>query len=243
MRLETPHVESPRGAHVGWRAGRWPRGARMAIAAGAAVLVVATAPPVASAPTSVSKAPVFAFQAAGDVGGGVLVPGTMYPPTTHGFATLKRGSSWMQVNIQTSGLPAGAYTVWWVVFDTPAGCSESCGEDDLFTPEASVSIFWATGGVVRKGGVATFPARHRVGGDLGEPGTQHILGDGSIDLSRAEIHNIIKYHGPASEDPDVLYLQTSTLRGGCDEGANALDMGPGFGVQCFDPQAVAHRVP
>lgn len=207
------------------------------ILAGLAVAATATAA------TSVSRAPVVAFQAAGDVGGGVLEPGTMYSPTRHGFATLKRGGDWIQVNIQTSGLPAGAYTVWWVIFDTPSGCSGSCGEDDLFNPDANVSVFWATGGVVPRSGVASFRARHRAGESLGEPGTQHILGDGSLDPSRAEIHNVIKYHGPASNDPDTLASQIHTLQGGCFEGANAVDLGDPFGVQCFDPQAVVHPLP
>lgn len=206
----------------------------------AAVMVGALGAAPASGATSVSRAPVVAFQAAGAVGGGVLEPGTAYPPTTRGFATLKRGRDWMQVNIQTSNLPVGAYTLWWVVFDTPAGCSDTCGEDDLFNPAANVSVFWATGGVVPESGVGNFRARHRVGDDLGVPGTQHILGDGSIDPSRAEVHNIIKYHGPASQDPETLHAQITTLLGSCDDGANAVDLGAPFGVQCFDPQAVAH---
>ncbi len=117
-----------------------------------------------------STAPVVAFQAAGDVGGGVLEPGTTYPPTEHGFATLKRGGARIRVNIQTSGLPAGAYTVGWVIFDIPARCTDSCGEDDLFSPDAHVSVFFATSGVVRDNGTANFRARYQAGYDLGEPG-------------------------------------------------------------------------
>lgn len=217
--------------------------ARRTVALAAVVLVVTAGVASASPTTSVSKAPVIAFQAAGDVGGGVLEPGTTYPPTTHGFAILQRRSDRIKVNIHTSGLPAGAYTVWWVVFDTPAGCSQSCGEDDLFNPDSNASVFWATGGVVDEDGRASFRALHRVGDNLGDPGTQHLLGDGSIEPSRAEIHNIIKYHGPASDDPEALYEQTHTVHGSCDQGANAVDLGPPFGVQCFDPQAVAHPLP
>lgn len=212
------------------------------IAAALAVGVVAAASPAAGA-TRVSHAPVVAFQAAGDVGDGVLEPGTAFPPTTHGRATLSRGADWVQVDINTSGLPPGAYTVWWVIFDTPDGCTDACNEDDLFNPDAHVSVFWATGGIVRRSGDANFLARHRAGDDLGEPGTQHILGDGSVEPSRAEIHNIIKYHGPASGDPDTLHVQTTTLQGSCFERANAVDLGEPFGVQCFDPQAVAHPLP
>ena len=54
----------------------------------------------------------------------------------------------------------------------------------------------------------------------------------------AEVHLIIKYHGLASMDPDILYDQLHTLLGNCAEftgGANSLDAGA-FGIQCFDPQ-------
>lgn len=218
-----------------------------AVGAGTALTVAIAAGPIqaatASATTSVSHAPVVTFMAAGDVGGGVLDAGTTYPPTTHGAATLARGTDWIQTNIRTSGLPPGAYTVWWVVFDTPAGCVDGCGLDDLFSPDAHVSIFWATGGVVHEGGVGSFRARYDVGDDLGEPGIQHVLGDGSIEPTRAEIHNVVKYHGPASADAATLHDQTHTLMGGCSEGANAVDLGEPFGVQCFDPQVVAHPLP
>lgn len=166
-----------------------------------------------------------------------LGPPSRRPP---GFATLKRGRDWVQVNIQTSGLPSGAYTVWWVIFNSPDGCGGGCGVDDLFNTEAQVSVFWAAGGVVGDNGIANFRARHDVGDALGEPGVQHILGDGSLNPAQAEIHNVSKYHGPASENTQTLFEQTHTLLGSCFEGANAVDPGPPFGVQCFDPQATVH---
>lgn len=220
------------------------RSRRTAIAAAAAVLAASgidlTA---AAAATRTTVAPVVAFQAAGAVGGGVLVPGTTYPPTRQKIGVLRRGRDWVRADIRTSGLPPGAYTVWWVIFDNPAACTGPCGEDDLLAPEPRVSVLWATGGVVGPHGFGNFRATYRAGDDLGQPGRQHILGDGSLDPARAEIHNIIKYHGPASPDPAVLHEQTTTLMGACDHGANAVDLGPPFGVQCFDPQAVVHPRP
>jgi len=199
--------------------------------------------PVVLANTSVSKSPVAAFQAAGDYGGGVLASGTVFPPTTHGHGTLKRGQDWVQVQINTSGLPAGAYTVWWVIFNNPTGCVDGCDDSDLLNPAAEVSVFWADGKVVQQNGIGNFADRYTLGDDLGEPGRQHILGDGALDTTQAEIHNIIKYHGPASADSTVLYEQLHTLLGSCEEGANAYDLGSPFGVQCFDPQAVVHLPP
>lgn len=220
------------------RKAKW--AAAIALAAG---LLSVVAVQTAAARTNVSRTEVTAFQAAGDAGGGVLTPGDFFAPTNVGQATLIRQSEAVEVTIQTSGLPPGAYTVWWVVFNDPSGCAGPCGEDDLFNLAAEPSVFWATGGVVGVSGIGTFVDRHGVNDSRGEPGTQDLINFGGIDPAVAEIHNVIKYHGPASEDPDILYEQTHTVLGSCLEGANAVDFGPPFGVQCFDPQAAVHPLP
>jgi len=207
------------------------------------ILMSAQGIPVNSADTHVSVAPAEVFMAAGDVGGGVLEPGTEFPPTTHGYGMLMRGENWIQTQISTSGLPEGAYTVWWVVFNNPAACDGPCGEDDLLNEDAQVSIFYTDGGLVQEDGIGNFVDRHTIGDPLGLSGEQHILGDGMFDPMRAEVHNVIKYHGPAAADPEALFDQTYTLLGVCMENANAVDLGDPFGVQCFDPQAIVHMPP
>ena len=182
------------------------------------------------------------FQAAGPFGGGVLTPGDTFPPTRGSTSKLVRNDGWVQYNIHTTGLPAGAYTVWIVTINAPGNCAtEPCGEADVFgNPAADATVFWSDGGVVQANGVGNFKARVRVGelptgdGQIGWPG------NGLLDPHGAEIHLIVKYHGPASDDPAVLYEQTHTLVGSCEEGANGYDYGPPFGVQCFDPQVAIH---
>lgn len=98
-------------------------------------------------------------------------------PTTRGFATLNRGDDWVQVNVQTSGLPGGAYTVWWFVFN-PHGCVGGCGEDALFNPDAQASVFWATGGVVGDNGIATSVPDTMSATPWVRLASKHILGDG-----------------------------------------------------------------
>lgn len=193
-------------------------------------------------PAKVSHDQVMAFMAAGDIGGGVLTPGTMYPPTQQGQSTFVRTRDAVLYTIQTSGLPPGAYTVWWVVINRPDLCSSTpCTEEDIFfNPAVESSVFWSTGGIVRENGIANFHDRLRIGDNLGTPGDQHVFGPGLLYPMTAEVHNIIKYHGPASEDPGILQLQLTTLLGDCFEGANAVDLGPGFGIHCFDPQVVVH---
>ena len=193
--------------------------------------------------TTVTRAEVFAFQAAGDVGGGVLTPGDTFPPSKPAFARLKRKADRLDLDIRTSGLPAGAYTVWWIIFNNPAGCTHGCGDDDFFNPDAQVSVFWAAGGVVATNGIGRFDATYNVGDSLGTPGTQVILDAGVIDPLVAEVHNLIKYHGSASSDPDTLYEQTHTILGSCEVGANALILPAPFGLNCFDPQGVIFPLP
>jgi len=194
--------------------------------------------------TTVRKADVVAFQPAGDFGGGVLTPGTFFPPTNGGFSTLKRGSDWISYNLHTTGLPSGAYTNWWVIINNPEACTDGvCDEADVFeNPATNSSVFWATGGIVEKNGVGNFSARIEVG-ELPTGQDQFVFGLGLVNPATAEVHIIVKYHGPASDDPNELYLQTNTLTGLCDQGANGYDLGPPFGVQCFDPQVSVHKSP
>jgi len=214
------------------------------IVLGALLISVFGSTPVDADGTQVSQADVIVFQAAGDVGGGVLTPGDMFPPTSSGHAILRRKDDTINLEIRTSGLPPGAYTIWWVVWNNPDGCEGPCGEDDLFSETGENSVFWAGYDIVTGNGKGNFTASYTNGDPRGEDGEQNIIDLGfGVDPATAEVHNIIKYHGPASEDPDVLFDQLYTLLGSCDQGANALDLGFPFGVQCFDPQAVVHPLP
>ena len=183
----------------------------------------------------------FVFQSAGDVGGGVLEPGTEFPPTNGSLATLKRKADKIEYTVETTGLPPGAYTNWIVTINEPENCLTSpCTDFDVFvrTEEVDATVFWAAGNTVSNNGKGRFSATIKVGelptGDdqVGWPGSglQNPLG--------GEFHIIVKYHGSTSTDPEVKYEQLSTLTGSCEEGANALDLSAvGFGIQCFDPQA------
>jgi hypothetical protein len=202
-----------------------------------------------AAGTQVQKVSVLPFQSAGDLGGdgNVLTPGDMFPPGSNSFASLKRGKNYLQFNIHTTDLPQGAYTVWWVIFNETTSCTGGgaggvCGEPDLFLP--TTAVVWATSKVVQTNGVGNFSDRIYVGEKrvvnpiLGEDLTSPLENP-----QTAEAHLIIKYHGLASDDPDILYDQLHTLLGSCGptDGANSLDAGV-FGIQCFDPQVAIFPV-
>ena len=108
--------------------------------------------------------------AAGTVGGGVLTPGTVFPPTAGSTATLVRQESCLDYTIDTTGLPPGAYTNWVFVYNNPEACRNPArgavcfgGPDLIGNPATQGSAFWGTGGVVGQDGVGHFASRTCVG--------------------------------------------------------------------------------
>jgi len=188
---------------------------------------------------------VMVFMPAGDVGGGVLTPGDIFPPSDDAYGRLKRKNDRLELTILTDGLPVGAYTVWWVVFNNPEECVGGCNVSDLFNPAVGGSVFFSTGLIVEDDGApgdglgsALFRDVHYIGSYRGVFGHQDIIPGPNVDSKGAEIHNIIKYHGAPSGDPEVLHDQLTTLLGSCGMDANGF-VDPTGTIQCFDPQFVA----
>ena len=147
-------------------------------------------------------------------------------------ASLTRFSDGVETTFQTRELPAGAYTLWAILFDQPDFCIDGCGIDDLDNEAVGVSGFWATGGIVGDDGIGNFEARLEVD-YLPDGDDQVLFGDGLQDPFATEIHTIARWHGPTSEDPDVLEAQLTTFNGGCATPENP------DGFQCADLQSVA----
>ncbi|MGH2436625.1 MAG: hypothetical protein ACRDFA_06505, partial [bacterium] len=114
-----------------------------------------------------------------------------------GGATLFRSKQRLVMRIATSGLDLNsAYTVWWVVFNNPAGCSApGCGQDDLANPAARPSVFYAAGFVTGIDGTGNVSAAVDAGplaeGIDIEAGRGLRRGYGF----RAEVHLVIRTHG------------------------------------------------
>lgn len=209
---------------------------------------VATTQLFAATHAVVSFSSVGIFQPAGPAGArGVLTEGDTFGPTKGSRAKILRGADHIQVNIHTTGLPPGAYTTWWALINDTGACVPStnpmrpdiigdCGFDELFDiggPSAP-AVFWSTGGIVQSNGIGNFQDRTYVGEPFGDPfPRQHLWGPGLTNPAGAMVFYIIKYHGPASDDPVELYEQTHTLLGLCDDRANAF---PPPNGNCFDPQ-------
>lgn len=134
-----------------------------------------------------------------------------------GTSVLARHDDTLTLTVETTELPSGTYTVWWVIFNKPKKCSDGeCGMDDLSIAEAEVSLLWGTGGVAGSDGRGEFRAFLTAG----EPAGEVVFGPGLTHPQRAEVHVVLRHHGPVSNDVDVLKAQLTTLGGGCSPCAN-----------------------
>ena len=167
-----------------------------------------------------------------------------------GESRLLRTDDGVSVNIVTSMLRKGhTYTVWWVVFNNPGACSDpGCGGDDLGTEAVNATVIWATGGVIAQsgddddGGSKTggdFTAHLNEGekpfpedGGFGLPGDD----DGLEDAKSAEVHIVVRSHGPAIKGK--VDDQITSFNGGCRR-----DVGPRTPKrkgECADIQFAVH---
>jgi hypothetical protein len=156
-----------------------------------------------------------------------------------GGGVLTRNRDRVSARVSTMDLDANAaYSVWWVVFNNPAAClvAWSCGEDDIFSApgvlnatqiaKVRISVFYADGFVTGDDGIANVYA-HLESGSL-PAGTfvnfgwsTPVMGgpDPRSGLQRhngmrAEMHMVVRTHGPAAAGS--VGVQTSTFTGLCD---------------------------
>lgn len=185
--------------------------------------------------SSFSSADVFTFQ---------NPDGTPIPAEERdivGSAVLVRSEQGITVSVHTSGLKRGnTYTNWWVIFNNPDACdADGCNASDFGNPEVEASVLHATGRVAYTGDKVAFNAFLPVGLvplNRTREGRERIrFGPGLQNTWKAEIHYVIKCHGPAGPSAATLVEQISTFNGGCG------DDPPGFA--CFDAQAIVFPLP
>ena len=118
--------------------------------------------------------------------------------------------------------PGDATTNWFVVFNDPGACTAPCGEDDILASifggndDVMVDILFATGHIAGN--------KWRAGAHLNEGDTSgsilpgfNVEPIGLIDAMAAEIHVIVRSHGPASDltQPGEVAAAISSVDGGC----------------------------
>ncbi|NKB98930.1 MAG: hypothetical protein GKR90_10615 [Pseudomonadales bacterium] len=94
-------------------------------------------------------------------------------------------------------MPGDAYSIWWVVFNKPKNCTTafSCSASDLGNKAVKGTAFWAGGFVADGFGGANLT----ISVGKGKNDREVFAGGdyGLRALSRAEVHLVIRTHGPA----------------------------------------------
>ncbi len=134
-------------------------------------------------------------------------------PRARDKSVLVRNDDGIAIEIRTSNLDDAAYTVWWVIFNSPEYCAElPCTADDLPAnggdERVEASAIYADGALVGRGGRGRFFAGLAVG-EMKDA----LYGPGLVDPRGAEVHVLVRSHG--SKIPEVLHEQITTPAGGC----------------------------
>lgn len=158
-----------------------------------------------------------------------------------GRSSLLRNRNGVHSWIETGELePGHAITIWLVIFNAPENCTGPCDMADLFDLNTLPDAVWAGGTVVGKSGRVRVVGHVRKGdlsGTTNPPfGFPPI---GLIEPMRAELHLVVKTHGPVI--PGLEREMTTTYGGGCD------DAPPGLGTpgpnSCAEIQFSEHKPP
>lgn len=163
------------------------------------------------------------------------------PKAVVGSSTLTRTGSGIALDLHTTGLQAGhAVTVWWMVFNHPQACVSGattddpgdprCGMADMSNPAAGLSVLYAAGHVIDEDGVADFGAYLQEGDT---DGALEGMALGLLDAAAADVHLVVRDHGPA--DPQMVVEQIHTF-GACNPPTP-----PDKPLSCTDLQMSVHE--
>ena len=115
-----------------------------------------------------------------------------------------------------------------------------CSKPDKANSETGRSPGWGGGTIVTEDGIGNFTAMQDFGPEaLGSPVSAKLCCPKLTNLLGAEVHIVMRYHGPA--DDALLSEQLFTWGGGCDYDQAALGTRGATGTfQCTDQLAAIH---
>jgi hypothetical protein len=166
---------------------------------------------------------------------GTAWAGTEIPGARSSLVTFEEGAS---VAIETAGLvPGHAVTLWWVVFNHPEACTHGsdgvrCGADDLAEAAVEPSVLGGDGHIVGPDGKGLFSSFLATGDT-----TTAIEGAGLTNPRGADIHFVLRTHGPAQ--PGLLATQLQTFGGGCHDTTE--ELGTPGDYACANVQFAVHE--
>ena len=141
----------------------------------------------------------------------VLVIPTLEVVPTSG-SSLSRNNNGVFFTFSTTGLtPGTVVTAWLGIFNNPQYCATTpCTPADFGNPDVEASVLNAGGKIIGADGAATYGAYRAVGDTTGA-----FFGPGLLYAKRAQVDLVLRSHGLASLDPDILNQQLTTFNGGC----------------------------
>ncbi|MGB5229766.1 MAG: hypothetical protein WBN55_15970 [Eudoraea sp.] len=146
------------------------------------------------------------------------VSGAIGESGVEGSATLHRNKNGITVNVKTSGLTPGyAYTLWIVAFNNQDGVCDPTGCTPGDSVDAEAEIMYGAGHVVGGSGKGNFSAHLNENDVSGSVNVEHFeipTVGGMMDAQKAEIHVVVRCHGPAI--PGMIKEQIQSYDGGCD---------------------------
>ncbi|MEN8376642.1 MAG: hypothetical protein ABFS34_14440 [Gemmatimonadota bacterium] len=138
---------------------------------------------------------------------------------TGGTSTIQRGPNGVDYQLEAVGLtPGHAATLWFLVFNYPAGCTTGapCGGDDIVNADARPDMMFAAGRVVGGSGTAMFAGRRSVGDGSGSAnGPVGLPAFGLENPEDAIIFLVVHDHGPV--DSAFLPSMVKSIDGGCSD--------------------------
>ena len=120
--------------------------------------------------------------------------------------------------------------MWVAAWNRPNKCFErcECGGADFGNPDVTIGMFWSGGRVADEYGQAVFAGQIPYG-VVPEGPDQALIPNPA--KKRAQMTLILRDHGPASEDPELLSQQLTSWSANCDS------------YECADVQFSAHSSP
>ena len=156
----------------------------------------------------------------------IIGPGVNGDPVAGGSAHLLRDAGGFSIDFMTTDLPVGhVVTLWAHIFNNPIACEGGCGFDDIFDGAPGVQYVNPDGTAGRPGtdhslnGLGGFVVTNESATFSGQmdinTSPNVVFGNGLHNPLGAEIHFLLRDHGPASDDPAVLQEQLTMGAGGC----------------------------
>ncbi len=144
-----------------------------------------------------------------------LFMGSDQNPLSMTAGTMRRFDTGFSATVLTFVTPNTAQTLWAAIFNRPEHCTNpvmdssgpvsNCSSADFSNPKVQASVVWVTGGSIDSTGLLSLNGQLGIGPG-GLPGPVN-FGGGLTNPKGAEIHLVVRDHGPVDGPQDFTTFQ------------------------------------